>query len=222
MYYTNFLLIMALSVIVSCSSLNDEPKQMIIRGIATDAITNEPFDSLFIKVVNERCFLSDLGYCEPVEKTVFTEKNGYYYISALQNCETELQIRFMSNDPRKYKNGTFNWTEQNDKIDELSCNDKPLLFADTKYHLNIQVHPKIDLIITKKAFGDLRFKRLYIKDFDIEITQFEYTYRSLSLELKQYQGIIEIEVEYENSSMERLEIPYDYFESQQVDVVIKG
>lgn len=208
---------------IACSGDHDETvQQTVITGTVYDAITNEPFDSLLLEMRTERCFFSDLGYCEEVNKTVFTDENGKYYFSNLQNCDSEMFVRFANSDPRHYENVIYRYTENRGKIIEHSCNDNILLAPGIRTSIDILVQPRISLVLKNEDFKSLELEKISIPEWNVEIDGLNYIYHTVQLELKEYEGTFQVILEYENASDKIIEVDYNYFSDQEIELKVQS
>lgn len=207
----------------ACSGDHDETvQQTIITGTAYDVITNQPFDSLLLEIRTEKCFFNDFGYCEEVNKTIFTDEQGKYYFTMLQNCDSELFVRFSKNDSRNYENVLFDFIEYNGKSILSSCNDNILLSPGTRQSIDIMVQPRINLVLKKQDFKSLSLSKIRIPEWDVEINGLNYTYHTVPLQLHQYKGTFEVIFEYENAGDKHVEVEYDYFHSQEIELEVQS
>lgn len=200
--------------LIGCSTLNEEPQLTTIRGIAIDAISKAPFDSLLVSLTNEQCFFSDLGYCEPVNNSLYTNSQGEFYMTILQNCPSEMQVRIPNGFSKNYEHTHMEYYTLQGANFEWSCNDRPLFSSNASYNLEIQIHPTIQLNIERQDYESLDFKALKIPEFDIEISHFDYYLQSHVLKLLQYTGTLEVVIEFLDGNESIYEVEYDYFQQQ--------
>ncbi len=203
----NLILLLACTFLISCKE--EYPVRVI--GKVTHAVTGDAIEEIEIRVENIICSEFAPIYCDQQRLLEKTNANGEFDFSFFQDCDSEIYAE-TPNDSKFYGHKKFVYNELAGRQDELSCNNRPMIYGEEGYYYEITLQPQMYVDVYAVDDPNLDLTSFTFNGEELQIVKSSHFQKRFKIDIDSYSGDFMFISRFSNASETKDYIPYNYLE----------